>query len=108
MARFMLFSKLRSSIFSGVYARSNPALNTLQPCRSRSNHSIYDNTQAPLFSRHAHTTTPSTPVEPGTKIHIVWIEIKSAERAQNAMWWKNTLGEISEEIHRDVVSVVVH
>ena len=101
MARFMLLSRLRSSIFSGVYARSNPPLNTMQLCRSRSN------PQA-LFSRHAHDTSiPWSSYEPSTRIPFVWIEIKCAKARGEEMVCKITK-KITEKIYYAVVSVVVY
>ena len=104
MARFMLLSRLRSSIFPGVYARSNPPLNTLQLCRSGSN------PQA-LFSRHAHDMSiPWSSYEPSTRIPFVWIEINCGKEDEDTLTNKkdDVLSKITEKIYDNVVSVVVY
>ena len=94
MARIMLFSKLRPSIFPGAYTKGKAPLSLLQLFRSRSTHNV---------------SIPSSMIQPATRPHVVWIEIKdgTSETRQEDTYWERILHRIRDEVSDDVVSVQI-
>uniref|UniRef100_A0A1X7UF02 Uncharacterized protein n=1 Tax=Amphimedon queenslandica TaxID=400682 RepID=A0A1X7UF02_AMPQE len=89
MAQFMLFSRLKPSMFSRAYAKGNASLSLLQLFRARSTHNI---------------SIPAYLIQSATRPDIVWIEIKdgTSETRREDTYWKGILDSIGNEVANEV------